>query len=279
MIRFEAIESQKESMLDTANECFTAANIAWLADPGEHDERWLHHYMLGKIAEKKKQDPGAYLDHYSQAAKFLFENKATCPLKINYSNPQHLSVEALEIHYRIHASILKYLELHEDKPLSRSIGKIFQKHLNDCENGLFTSKPPISSTENSAKRPESEQLEQPYQKKQKKIDASITEDVTDNGLFTSKPQVSSTENSAKRPASELLEQPHTKKQKITDANVTEDVTNVLEEILGRVDNSAKKSDVVKTDDVVMILDSDDDPLASPVKGITRFKDIKPCLVF
>lgn len=265
MNRFEALESQKESMLDTASECFTAANIAWIADPGEHDERWLHHYMLGKIAEKKKQDPGAYLDHYSQAAKLLFENKATCPPKINYSNPQHLSVEALEIHYRTHASILKYLELHEDKPLARSIGKIFQKHLKDCDNGLFSSKPQDSSTENIAKRPVSEPLEQPYAKKQKRTDAGMTEDVTDNG--TSKLQISLTENSAKRPASEQLEQLHTKNQKKIDANIAEDVTNVLEEILVRVDNSVKKSDDSKTD-IIMVLDSDDDPLTTSIKGIT-----------
>lgn len=62
--RFEAIESQKESMLDTAHECFTAANIAWCPEENEHDERWLHYYMLGKIAEKRKQDPACFLDHY-----------------------------------------------------------------------------------------------------------------------------------------------------------------------------------------------------------------------
>lgn len=67
------LESQKESMLETANECFTAASVAWLADPGEHDERWLHHYMLGKIAEKKKLDPFVYLDHYSKVRHFFFK--------------------------------------------------------------------------------------------------------------------------------------------------------------------------------------------------------------
>lgn len=60
------------------------------------------------------------------------ENNATYPEKINYTNPQHLALEALEVHYRIHASILKYLELHEGKPILSSIGKIFKKCLNTC---------------------------------------------------------------------------------------------------------------------------------------------------
>lgn len=68
----------------------------------------------------------------------LFENKATYPLKINLTTPQHLSIEALEIHYRIHASILKYLELHEGKPISRATGKVFQKYLKESDNGLFS---------------------------------------------------------------------------------------------------------------------------------------------
>lgn len=38
-------------------------------------------------------------------------------------------MEALEIHYRIHASILKYLELHEGKTILSSIGKMFKKCL------------------------------------------------------------------------------------------------------------------------------------------------------
>lgn len=57
----------------------------------------------------------------------LQENKATYPEKINYNNPQHLSVEALELNYRIHASILKYLELHEGKDIPSSIGAYFKK--------------------------------------------------------------------------------------------------------------------------------------------------------
>lgn len=59
----------------------------------------------------------------------LNENKATYPEKISYNNPPHLSIEALEIHYRINASILKYLELHEGKPIPDIVGKMFKQCL------------------------------------------------------------------------------------------------------------------------------------------------------
>lgn len=58
------------------------------------------------------------------------ENHATYPEKILYTSPQHLAVEALELHYRIHASVLKYLELHEGKEIPSSLGAFFKKCLN-----------------------------------------------------------------------------------------------------------------------------------------------------
>lgn len=67
-----------------------------------------------------------------QAKALLEENNACYPDKISYTNPQHLSLEALEIHYRIHASILKYLELHEGKPILSTVGKMFKKCLNSA---------------------------------------------------------------------------------------------------------------------------------------------------
>ncbi|GLV33874.1 hypothetical protein CBL_11242 [Carabus blaptoides fortunei] len=232
MEKFEALESQKEAMLDTAMECFTAANLAWqAADPGEHDERWLHHYMLGKIAEKKKQDPTVYLEHYNKAAVLLYENKATYPLKINYSNPQNLSVEALEIHYRIHASILKYLELHEDKPISRSVGRIFQKYLRECENG------PFNESANKGETQPSALLETAAAANQK------------------------------RPANEtavIAEQAAVKKRRLSELTVFEDVANTLEDILNKVGEDIKMAQekkqaaAVTADDVVMIIDSDED---------------------
>jgi hypothetical protein len=32
----------------------------------DDSEAWLHHYMLGKIAEKLKKSPDIYLEHYGK---------------------------------------------------------------------------------------------------------------------------------------------------------------------------------------------------------------------
>lgn len=121
-----------------------------MEDTSEPDERWLQYYILGKIAEKKKKEPAEYLQYYLtvrvcefylvlyylfafQAITLLDENNAQYPDKINYNNPQHLSVEALELHYRINASILKYLELHEGKDVSNTLGDFFKKCLDSSK--------------------------------------------------------------------------------------------------------------------------------------------------
>lgn len=67
----------------------------------------------------------------------LYENNAQYPRRISHKSPQNLSIEALEIHYRIHASILKYLEQHEGKSLKKSLGQLFHWHLKNCSEGPF----------------------------------------------------------------------------------------------------------------------------------------------
>lgn len=145
MENFETLEKRKNDMLDTAHKCFIAAHEEWkieyeIEDKSLQDERWLHYYMLGKIAEKKSEAPIVYLEHYLKASKYLLDNNATYPSKINYNNPQNLSVEALEIHYRIHASILKYIEQHENKAILVSVGKSFKDCLSKCSSGPFSKK-------------------------------------------------------------------------------------------------------------------------------------------
>ncbi|KAK5640159.1 hypothetical protein RI129_010970 [Pyrocoelia pectoralis] len=131
--KFEILENKKESYLDSAGNSFTKALDLYRPEQTEADERWLHNYMIGKVAEKCRKEPVEYLQHYLTAAALLNENSAVYPDKINYHNPQHLSIEALEIHYRIHASILKYLELHEGKNITTAIGKMFKKCLDTCK--------------------------------------------------------------------------------------------------------------------------------------------------
>ncbi|XP_039628033.1 calcineurin-binding protein cabin-1 isoform X4 [Polypterus senegalus] len=98
---------RRNSMLETASECFNAASRC----EGDGDEEeWLIHYMLGKIAEKRKQSPRQYLQLYKQAAHHLHEEAARYPRKIHYHNPPELAMEALELHFRLSASVLKLLE-------------------------------------------------------------------------------------------------------------------------------------------------------------------------
>ncbi|XP_030756514.1 calcineurin-binding protein cabin-1-like isoform X2 [Sitophilus oryzae] len=129
MEKFELLESEKESYLDSSGNSLEHAIGLFESNKSQNepDERWLQYYILGKIAEKKRKEPTEYLQYYLTATNLLNENNAVYPEKINYNNPQHLSVEALELHYRIHASILKYLEMHEGKDIPNTLGAFFKK--------------------------------------------------------------------------------------------------------------------------------------------------------
>ncbi|XP_059051766.1 calcineurin-binding protein cabin-1-like [Achroia grisella] len=140
---FEALEKQKENMLDTTQKCFTTV-LGDLNSSNDtekaNEDSWLHYYMLGKVAEKRNKPPSVYLDYYMQGVKSLQETDATYPLKINYSSPTHLCIEVLELHYRIHASILKYIEQHENKCIPSSVGKIFTTCIEEWNKGPFSKK-------------------------------------------------------------------------------------------------------------------------------------------
>ncbi|KAB1255590.1 Calcineurin-binding protein cabin-1, partial [Camelus dromedarius] len=102
----QQMEDRRDSMLETARHCFTSA--ARCEGDGDEEE-WLIHYMLGKVAEKQQQPPTVYLLHYRQAGHYLHEEAARYPKKIHYHNPPELAMEALEVYFRLHASILKLL--------------------------------------------------------------------------------------------------------------------------------------------------------------------------
>lgn len=50
-------------MLETASRCFQSASRC---EGDSDEEEWLIHYMLGKIAEKRKQTPVEYLQLYKK---------------------------------------------------------------------------------------------------------------------------------------------------------------------------------------------------------------------
>ncbi|CAG5056869.1 unnamed protein product [Parnassius apollo] len=140
---FESLEKQKEDMLDTTYKCFhTVLNDLNGSNDSDklNENSWLLYYMLGKVAEKRNKPPSVYLDFYMQGVKSLHETNATYPLKINYNSPTHLCIEVMELHYRIHASILKYIEQHENKPIPVSVGKVFLACIDKWQNGPFTKK-------------------------------------------------------------------------------------------------------------------------------------------
>lgn len=80
MERFEILETRKEEMLEIAYQCFQACARLFIVDKDgtiPHDERWLYQYMLGKVAEKKNQDPPIYLEHYAKVEKNFYASSLT----------------------------------------------------------------------------------------------------------------------------------------------------------------------------------------------------------
>ncbi|XP_055295611.1 calcineurin-binding protein cabin-1-like [Sitodiplosis mosellana] len=127
------LKEKKEQCLKLTHDSFiTIDNMKPLpaddeSDENTDDEKWLYHYMLGKVSEKRKELPNVVIEHYLKSAQFLYDNNASYPFKISSVNPQNLALEALEIFYRITATIIKYLETHT--VVTHGIGKFFIKIL------------------------------------------------------------------------------------------------------------------------------------------------------
>ncbi|XP_051009188.1 calcineurin-binding protein cabin-1 isoform X4 [Acomys russatus] len=126
----QQMEDRRNSMLETARHCFTSA--ARCEGDGDEEE-WLIHYMLGKVAEKQQQPPTVYLRHYRQAGHYLHEEAARYPKKIHYHNPPELAMEALEVYFRLHASILKLL----GKPDSGVAAEVLVSFMKEAAEGPF----------------------------------------------------------------------------------------------------------------------------------------------
>uniref|UniRef100_A0A3P8YR13 Calcineurin-binding protein cabin-1 n=1 Tax=Esox lucius TaxID=8010 RepID=A0A3P8YR13_ESOLU len=104
------MEERRDSMLETSSQCFQGASRC---EGDSDEEEWLIHYMMGKIAEKQKKPPREYIQLFKQAAHYLHEEAARYPRKIHYHNPPDLAMEALELYFRLSATILKLLEAEE----------------------------------------------------------------------------------------------------------------------------------------------------------------------
>lgn len=143
MENFSAIEERKDKFLNLSLKCFLEVTEAVNDLNGNknqesddnHDDKWYFHFMLGKIAEKKKEQPMKYLNHYQKAAKYLYDDNATYPIKINHGNPPHLAIESLEVFYRISACIMKYLEQHST--INKPTAKLFMRVLREVSTSPF----------------------------------------------------------------------------------------------------------------------------------------------
>ena len=137
---FDMLEKFKIEMLDLAEHCFTRAlslQEDTYEDEGLPDERWLHCYMLGKVCEKKNRPPHTIIQYYLKASHYLHNIGAKYPIRINYNSPQEFSVEALEMFYRIHAYILKYLHQKEGRDVDPDAITVFTNSLKQLEAGHF----------------------------------------------------------------------------------------------------------------------------------------------
>lgn len=122
-----ALVQRRDEMLLLSERCFTSALGI------EDGEAWLHHYILGKISEKLQKPPGIYLEHYQKSAKYLDDDISSYPRKISYYSPPDHSLEALEIYFRIHVSVLKLLfSKYPDVDVS-----VLEEHLQRALEGPF----------------------------------------------------------------------------------------------------------------------------------------------
>lgn len=132
------LAEKKEKCLEITHNCFTEMVNMKLKKPTDEkfdakqdvnpdvnveDEKWLYHYMLGKVAEKRKKPPNIVIDQYLKSAEYLHESGVIYPLRISSANTSSLVLEALEIFYRITATIIKYMERHS--VVEYSLGKYF----------------------------------------------------------------------------------------------------------------------------------------------------------
>lgn len=100
-----ALKTKQQEYLAIARQAFNQASLLDL-----DEEQWLPYYMLGKISEKGGQILLA-LKYYEAAGLNLHTAGAAYPPRIQYYNPPNLSIEAIEVYYRLHATILKYITL------------------------------------------------------------------------------------------------------------------------------------------------------------------------
>lgn len=199
----------------------------------------------------------------------LYENNAQYPRRISHKSAQNLSIEALEVHYRIHASILKYLEQHEGKPLKKSLGQLFHWHLKNCSEGPFMT---YQSKLNDKKKDENTDIEKSISKEldgASDTDKNVTVCQRSNSIEEIEiidksnkiSDIKSTElgksESRKRFPDELLHD-NTKRIKLSNVShlqLMQDVVALIDDLITKVCDMVSQKE--KTSDDIMIISSDE----------------------
>lgn len=200
----------------------------------------------------------------------LYENNAQYPRRISHKSPQNLAIEALEVHYRIHASILKYLEQHEGKPLKKSLGQLFHWHLKNCSEGSFMK---YQSKLNEKKKDECSDAEKPTSKESDSamdVDKNVaavcqrSSSIEEIEIVDRSSKISDVKcielgkfEGRKRYPDELLHD-NTKRIKLSGVShlqLMQDVVALIDDLITKVCDMASQKE--KTSDDVMILSSDE----------------------
>lgn len=199
----------------------------------------------------------------------LYENNAQYPRRVSHKTPQNLSIEALEVHYRIHASILKYLEQHEGKPLKKSLGQLFRWHLKNCSEGPFMK---YQSKLNDKKKEENTDIEKSISKE---LDSTVDTDknvavcqrsnsIEEIEIVDKSSKISDIKSaelgkfeSRKRVPDELSHD-NTKRIKLSSVShlqLMQDVVALIDDLITKVCDMVSQKE--KTSDDIMIISSDE----------------------
>ncbi|CAN7999066.1 unnamed protein product [Ixodes hexagonus] len=132
----DGLVRRKQELLETAKQCYESANRCEEEGTG-NDEMWLNHYLLGKITHKMGLPPKVYLKHLWLSLEHLHDIGARYPRKIQYHSPPPLSIEALELYYKIHAFCMKYLLKYEERPAPKGELKVIWKYIQKAGTSPF----------------------------------------------------------------------------------------------------------------------------------------------
>ncbi|XP_053207669.1 uncharacterized protein LOC128391746 isoform X2 [Panonychus citri] len=137
----EEMKQHRKRFYEQARVCFESAN-----NIVDADKIWLNYYYLGKIAERSNILQA--LRYYELSDLHLALTGATYPCRLGYYSSYYTryEIEALEVHYRIHSSVLKYIRRNSDKLSPKTLSQIMA-FLTRAERSFFVEQMELPSDE------------------------------------------------------------------------------------------------------------------------------------